>query len=327
MLKTRLDKLEQTQLSNNIMITGIQEGPYEQYSTAKLWIHEMIAVTINSGNAAENLETVKKIEITSCNRVGKFRHNFPRPISVTFLKCNDKESFLLNKRQLPSGVFTNEEFPFHIKCNRDCLRPIFRLAKSLPQYQGKCKVISGRLIVNSTTYKVEDIPNLPPDLSVYKAAEKLNGTHIVFTGDLSPYSNLHVSPFTVNGQQFHSSEQWIQYQKALTFGDSHMDNLILQSETQMECKKLSYRIHGVDNEKWKNEGYEVCYDGIREMFAQNHLLLFLLKITSPKILAEATPDHLWGTGIALRDKCALDTDRWSSPGWLSRMLITIRDEL
>ena len=31
-LKTRLDKIEQAQLRNNAMVTGIQEGPYEQYS-------------------------------------------------------------------------------------------------------------------------------------------------------------------------------------------------------------------------------------------------------------------------------------------------------
>ena len=35
-LKTRLDQIEQNQLSNNIIITGIPEGPYEQYSNTKL---------------------------------------------------------------------------------------------------------------------------------------------------------------------------------------------------------------------------------------------------------------------------------------------------
>ena len=48
---------------------------------------------------------------------------------------------------------------------------------------------------------------------------------------------------------FHSAEQWIQYQKALTFGDSYTANLILQSETAMECKKLSYKISRINNEK------------------------------------------------------------------------------
>ena len=146
-------------------------------------------------------------------------------------------------------------------------------------------------------------------------------------GDLSPYSNLYRSPFTINSQQFYSSEQWIKYQKVLTFGDNYKANMILQSETPVECKRLSYRIHRVDNKKWRNKGYDVCYDGIREKFAQNQPLLSLLKSIAPKILAEAMTDHLWGTGIALRDSCALDTEKWSSTGWLSQMVITIHDEL
>ena len=119
-------------------------------------------------------------------------------------------------------------------------------------------MINDKLIINGTAYGVEDIPNLPPDLAAYKAAEKSNDTHLVFTGGLSPCSDLHRSPFMLNGQQFHSSEQWIQYQKALAFGDSYTANLILQSETAIECKRLSYRINGVDAEKWCNEGYELC---------------------------------------------------------------------
>ena len=47
---------------------------------------------------------------------------------------------------------------------------------------------------------------------------------------------------------------------------------------------------------------------------------------TPKILAEATTDRLWGTSIRLRDMCALDIEKWSGTGWLSRMLITIRDK-
>ena len=66
--------------------------------------------------------------------------------------------------------------------------------------------------------------------------------------------------------------------------------MILQSETPMECKRLSYKINRVDREKWRNEGYEICYDGVHEIFLQNATLLTLLKSTSPKILAEVTTD-------------------------------------
>ena len=65
-LKTRLDCIEQNQLSNNVIITGIPEGPYEQYSTTKLRVQETIAVTIDSGDTDADLDKAKGIEITSC---------------------------------------------------------------------------------------------------------------------------------------------------------------------------------------------------------------------------------------------------------------------
>ena len=118
-LKTRLDHIEQAQLSNNVILTGIPEGPYEPYSTTKLCVQEMVAVMIDSRDAEADLVKAKDIDITSCNRVGKFRHNNARPISITFATRDDKESFLACKRKLPAGVYANEELPMHIKKRRD----------------------------------------------------------------------------------------------------------------------------------------------------------------------------------------------------------------
>ena len=77
----------------------------------------------------------------------------------------------------------------------------------------------------------------------------------------------------------------------------------------------------------KNEGYEVCYDGVQEKFLQNATLLTLLKSTFTKILGEVTMDQLWSTETPLRDPCALNTSMWNSTGWLSQMLLNICDEL
>ena len=75
----------------------------------------MVAVTIDSGDTEDDLIKAKEIDITSCNRVGRYKHNVARPISVTFVTRNDKESFLSSKQKLPSGIFANEELPLHIK--------------------------------------------------------------------------------------------------------------------------------------------------------------------------------------------------------------------
>ena len=235
-LKSRMEVLEQTQLTNNIILTGVQEGPFEPYSTTKLRVYEMIAATYATGNSENDLYEAQKVDITNCNRVGKFRHNYSRPISITFAKRDDKDIFLANKKRLPDGIYANEEYPLHIKRNRDRLCPILQLAKSIPHYANKCKLIQDRLVINGITYKVDDIPNLPSDLAAFKAVEKTNDTHLVFAGDLSPYSNFHYSPFEINSQQFHSAEQWIQYQKALMFRDSYTANRILLADTPIECK-------------------------------------------------------------------------------------------
>ena len=146
------------------------------------------------------------------------------------------------------------------------------------------------MIINGTQYSIDDLANLPSELAAYRAAKKSNETHLVFACKLSPYLNFHPSSFIINGQHFHSSEQWVQYQKTLTFGDSFVANKILNSETVIECKHLSYQINGVDNDKWHNEGYEVCYNGIREKFIQNPALVSMLKTMSTKVLPEATTD-------------------------------------
>ena len=38
-----------------------------------------------------------------------------RPISVTFQKKDDKQKLLENKRNLPAGIYMNEEFPLQTK--------------------------------------------------------------------------------------------------------------------------------------------------------------------------------------------------------------------
>ena len=96
-------------------MTRIPEGPFEPYATTKQHVHEMLATTISTGSAAEVFNTSRKIEITNCKRVGKYRVNYSRPILVTFAKKDDKETLLQNKRMLPDGIFANEELPLHIK--------------------------------------------------------------------------------------------------------------------------------------------------------------------------------------------------------------------
>ena len=176
-----------------------------------------------------------------------------------------------------------------------------RMVKSNPLYKDKYRFEGDALVINGIRYTANDIGKLPEDLAVYKVAEKSDTKRLAFHGEWSPYSNFHNAPFTVNGQKYNTSKHCIKFQKALLFGDSHTANLILQTDSPYKVKKLGYQISGFDMARWKNERYSLCFNGIKEKFVQNPILLQMLKTTTPKIIVEASSDRLWGTGVPLRD--------------------------
>ena len=221
-LKNRLSKIETSQLSNNVIVTGIPEQTWEPYECTKQRVYDTISsAIIASDPSKENsaLEEARAMDIAYCTRVGKYKPNHNRPISVTFTRRDDKERVMLIKNKLPTGIYINNEYPLHVKKIRDTLRPILRLAKSNPRYTEKSKLEGDHLVINGTRYGMSDLNKLPSDLAPFKAAQKEDNSHIAFHGELSPYSNFHRSTFVLHDHQFHSMEQWIQYQKALLFGE------------------------------------------------------------------------------------------------------------
>ena len=67
---------------------------------------------------------------------------------------------------------------------------------------------------------MDNLGDLPAELAAYQAVEKSNDTALVFHRELSLYSNFHPNPFIIHGICFPSAEHYIQYHKALLFGDS-----------------------------------------------------------------------------------------------------------
>ena len=324
-LKERISKIESNQVRNNIIISGIPEGKWETYDTTVSRIYDTIATAFSSGDIDRALEEARQIEIVCCNRIGRYQMGKHRSISVTLCNYANKEKIMQHKKNLPNGIYINEEFPLEVKHNRDKLRPIWKLAKSQSAYRDKCKLSGDRLVINGINYTVNDLHTLPEDLAPYKSAQQENHEFITFHGEHSPWSNFHQSHFEIDGHRHHSAEQWIQYSKAMLFGDSCTANKILQSVSPQECKRLSYQINGVNNEKWRAEGFELCLKGVEAKFKQNRELWSMLKTMEPKTLVEASNDRLWGTGISLNDTHVLDSRRWHGKGWLSEMLHIVRD--
>ena len=114
-LKERLDKIKMNQLSNNVIITGVAEQTWETYEHTKQWVIDTVVASLGKTVNPSEIEEAKRIAISYCTRLGRQRTNFDRPISVTFQQKEDKDKLMKGKRNLPMGVYVNEEFPLHIK--------------------------------------------------------------------------------------------------------------------------------------------------------------------------------------------------------------------
>ena len=180
-----------------------------------------------------------------CNQVGKYRPNQSRPISVTFQNREDKDQLMLSKSNIPPGLYVNHEYspPPHIKKTRDRLHPILHFAKMIPSLKDKSKMEDDYLVINGTRYGIDEINKLPEEVAAYKSVQKTEDHTLAFHREFSPFSNFHPCHFTTSQQPFHCMEQFLQYQKALMFGNSVTANQILQCENAFEAKRLGYHIN------------------------------------------------------------------------------------
>ena len=109
-----MSQLEKVQLENNVLISGQPEEPWETYNRTKERVLETIAASLSTLEKESLMKAVKNIDIASCKQIGQYKIGRSRPITVTFHKKEDKQKLLENRRNLPAGIYVNEEFPLEI---------------------------------------------------------------------------------------------------------------------------------------------------------------------------------------------------------------------
>ena len=176
------------------------------------------------------------------------------------------------------------------------------------------------LIIKGRNYISKNLYQLPEEINGFKATSKCEGNILGFFSELNPLSNFHPTPFTINGQKYHSSEQYIQHQKCVLFGDKLTEQLILMTSSALECKVLAKDIVNFDASMWKENAHASCTPGILAKFEQHLTLSKLLLSTGSKQLVECCKDKDWGMGIPLFDQNVLKQDHWHSQGLLGEIL-------
>ena len=141
-------------------------------------------------------------------------------------------------------------------------------------------------------------------------------------------SNWYMSDFTYAGRTYHSMEQYMMFQKALTFGDLEIADKIMASKDLPEIKKLGRSVAHYNDVLWKTIRVQIMRRGIRAKFQQNPELLYNLLGTGSALMAECAPrDLVWGIGLDIEDARSSDPKEWKGRNQLGRTLMRVREDL
>ena len=303
------------------MFSGIPEEYNEKSYRSKEILYQKL----------ECMPNQEDITIGRCHRIGPKVPGRNRDIIAHFPNENHKSKIIENKDKLPPGVQIHEDLPAEISARKRELMPIFKLAKQCEKFRDSAKLKHDKLTIGRTTYTVRpvcNLQNLPPELQPSNACKVEDDNTYVFFGKHHPLSNFYTCKIEINGHVYHSSEQYLQEQKAVVFNQMNIAKQIKQAATPHECKKLSREIPNYTHSIWVEKAPIILEEVLRVKLQQNPICHKSLQDTNTKVLGEATKDNTWGTGLSLLDESTnkLNVTNWTGNNIMGRILEKIRDE-
>ena len=141
-------------------------------------------------------------------------------------------------------------------------------------------------------------------------------------------SNWYMSEFTCDDIKFSSMEQYMMYQKAVTFRDYDVAKDIMETDDVAEIKALGRKVKNYSDVIWNGMRQIVIYQGLFAKFQQNAILKQQLLETGDSIIAEcAVRDTIWGIGLSMKDTKRFDINEWQGTNLLGFALMAVRKEL
>ncbi|MGN0140836.1 MAG: NADAR family protein [Roseburia sp.] len=139
-------------------------------------------------------------------------------------------------------------------------------------------------------------------------------------------SNWYLSDFEADGIRFSSMEQYMMYEKAITFGDFEVAEKVLEIQNVAAIKQYGRQVAHYNDVIWNGIRQLVVYKGLLAKFTQNEELWEKLKKTGSAILAEcAVRDRIWGIGLSMHDAACFDMSQWKGQNLLGFALMQVRE--
>ena len=161
------------------------------------------------------------------------------------------------------------------------------------QIELKASLRQDKLLIDGSIYSMDNKEEIP--FAIQNIHSEKDKSSLVFHGSLSPLSNFYDADFTIDQRVFTCSEQFYQYQKAISSGDSVAAMNIMT--TKDPVKHIGDTVK--PGEKWQPTSH---MKRVVSANFENHqgLQEFLVEIGTKK-LAEARIDTFWRCGKTLGD--------------------------
>lgn len=140
------------------------------------------------------------------------------------------------------------------------------------------------------------------------------------------FSNWYPSHFVHKDVAFTCGEQMMMWEKAMLMEDEETAELILQSTSPKEMKRLGRQVKDFNEGLWNVYKYQLVKEGLRSRFLQDMEARRLLKKVKGKILVEASPyDRIWGIGFS-EENALKNKNRWGE-NLLGKILTELSKEV
>ena len=172
-----------------------------------------MAPTMDRDDEEEQKKNAGNSSIETVERIGKYNPLRVRPIKVKLGNKSDVDHLLKNKKKLPKDVFIDKEYSKTTEKEHRLLRPILKAARRMEKYKTKCRMKSTHVVIDGKHYHRHNLHSFPSELNTFDVTSESNSDILGFFGELHPFSNFHPCQFICEGEEFNSSEQYIQWKK------------------------------------------------------------------------------------------------------------------
>ena len=310
-MNEKMNKLDAYIRRENLIFEGIQPRPNEDCGAI---LKEIFRDKLQIDNAdAIHLQRVHRMP--SSKKI--------KPIICRFLSFPDRQKVWGARRNLKgSNIFINEDLPIEYLQRRSKLYPALKKARELKKL---AFFKDDMLYIEGTAYSVENANDLPEDLHLAKLASKSSDDMVAFFTSSCPLSNFYPTSFSIDGNKFSSTEQYLQWHKAHFAKKPDVMKQIMSAQTALEAKSLGDKIV-LANEQWLPEAESALLHACTLKFEQDPIAKKFLLDTKKKQIIEASKNTIWGVGRTLSDKNIFTPD-WEGDNLCGKILMKVRDQL